>query len=83
MNTYECAICLNINHNSHFHCSTCGTIPAKYSVLNVPARFVPIVADEPIRMIGVVVARGADRAEHHHTTRTYMRTVPADYYAEA
>lgn len=83
MTTYECAICLNVNHASKLHCSTCGTVPAKYSVLSVPTR---MLSHEDHGFIGdwlipVVVARGADRAEHHHTTRVYLRTVKADYYA--
>lgn len=78
--TYECEICLNINHISHFHCSTCGTIPKDYSVINSPARFVTDELGLP-RIIAVVIARGADRAEWHRTMRTNLRTVKADYYA--
>ena len=81
MNTYECSICLNVNHVSHFHCSTCGTIPKQYSVLNAPARFIAESVDDVPHIISVVVAFGADRAEHHRTVRTYLRTVESDYYA--
>jgi hypothetical protein len=29
--TYECSICLDINHVSRLHCKSCGTTPAQYS----------------------------------------------------
>ena len=85
--TYECAICLNVNHASKLACSTCGTIPARYSVSGRPESAVCNFNWQyggwgiGSRRIEVVVAHGADRAEHHHTTRSYMRTVPLDYYA--
>lgn len=78
--TYECNICLNVNHASRLHCSTCGTIPAQYSILKVPAR---LSGDYFGQYISVVVAFGADRAEHHRNSKSYMRTVPLDYYASA
>jgi hypothetical protein len=83
-NTYECNICLNINHATKLHCSTCGTIPTQYSVIGVPARLqvglmFPIYTSD--RLTPVVIAKGADRAEHHKTSRVYLRTVKADYYA--
>ena len=77
--TYDCSICLNINHASRLHCRTCGTIPAMYSPITIPARFV--VDAEDYHFISSVVAHGADRAEHHKTSRSYLRTVPLDYYA--
>lgn len=81
-NTYECTICLNINHASKLHCSCCGTIPEQYSVLRVPTRlFVEEDLSVPQPLVPVVIARGADRAEHHKTSRVYLRTVPVDYYA--
>lgn len=83
LNCYECEICLNINHASKLHCSTCGTIPKQYSMLHAPARMVTYetwcMNAQP--MISVVIARGADRVEWHHTSRSYLRTVPMDYYA--
>ena len=81
MKHYECVICLNVNHASRYQCSTCGTIPAQYSILAKPARF--ISHDFTIACISVVVAFGARRQEHGHTTKSQMRTVPLDYYASA
>lgn len=77
--TYECAICLNVNHASRYQCSTCGTIPAQYSVLAKPAK--RCEPDATFALITVVIAHGAERAEHGHTHKVYFRTVPADYYA--
>jgi hypothetical protein len=82
MTTYECEICLTINHNCRFQCQNCGTIPARYSVTRKPlssARFQS--ARSEFSLVEVVIAFGADRAEHHRTVRTYLRTVKADYYA--
>ena len=77
--TYECVICLNTNHASKLHCSTCGAVPAHYSMLGATTR---IIEDDLFtRFIPFVVAFGADRAEHHHTTKSYLRTVKLDYYA--
>lgn len=78
MNTYECAICLNVNHNVKLHCSTCGAVPAKYS----PIKTTAIERSGSINyFVPFVIARGADRAEWHRTSRSYLRTVPLDYYA--
>lgn len=87
MNTYECVICLNTNHNSKLHCSCCGAVPAKYSPIGVTARnyygeFADVLSERINPWITVVVAHGADRAEHHKTSRSTMRTVKADYYAD-
>lgn len=74
---YECAICLAINHVKRLHCSKCGTIPARYSLLNRPARpfgdinyFIPVDR-----------AFGAQSIERWHFVRLNLRTVTADYYA--
>lgn len=80
MNTYECKICLNINHVSRFQCQTCATIPALYSVNGKPLKYSAFIS-AAFTIVPVIVARGADRAEHHKTSRSYLRTVPADYYA--
>jgi hypothetical protein len=80
--TYECKICLSINSAARFHCQHCGTIPAEYSITREPisgSRFE--TARDEFSIVSVVVAFGADRAEHHRTVRTYLRTVKADYYA--
>lgn len=79
--SYKCDICLSVNHVSRFHCQHCGTIPERYSVLKTPARFMSDDLGIP-KLIPVCVARGADRVENHHTSRSYLRTVPMDYYAE-
>lgn len=82
MTTYECAICLNINHVSKLHCSTCGTIPKQYSIIGAAA----VQKTEPEIGVSyfdeVLLARGYDRAEWHHNAKVYFRTVPTDYYAE-
>lgn len=78
-NTYACEICHTVNHAVRLQCKTCGTIPARYSLLNRPS----ILSDDLLpHFIEVVVAFGCDRVEHHHTSRSYMRTVPMDYYAD-
>lgn len=81
--TYECSICLNVNHASKLHCSTCGTTPAKYSVSGKPERQELSESGAVNYAIEAVLAKGHDRAEWHRTSRVYLRTVKADYYAEA
>ncbi len=73
---YECSICLTLNHASRLHCQNCGTIPACYSIIGKPC-------SSQLEGVEVIVARGADRAEKHHASRLYLRTVPVDYYGEA
>jgi len=80
--TYECEICLNINHASKLHCSTCGTTPKQYSIFGIPVNFTNRDNFEEVpHFVPVVIAKGADRVEWHHTSRVYLRTVKADYYA--
>lgn len=80
--SYVCDICIHINHVSRFQCSCCGTIPAMYSVLGKPTKGgAYFSAPDRFALVEVVKAHGADRAEHHRTVRTYLRTVKADYYA--
>jgi len=81
MTTYECEICLSINHAIRFQCQNCGTIPAVYSVTHKPLKGSTISPGASFALVEVIVAYGADRAEHHRTVRTYLRTVKADYYA--
>lgn len=76
---YECTICHGINHPVHLSCQYCGTIPARYSVLNRPTKLwlgFGLALDE------VVIAHGVDRQEWHHTVKVPLRTVRADYYAQ-
>jgi hypothetical protein len=82
MKHYECSICKSINHAAKLHCSTCGTVPACYSVIGQPHRLISddTVNDWP-RFIPVVVARGAERLESRRAHKVYFRTVPLDYYA--
>ena len=80
MNTYECVICLSINHSSKLTCSTCGTIPAQYSILGVPAVQVNHISPA---YIPTVVAIGVGRANYSHASKTPMRTVRVDYYADS
>ena len=75
--TYECVICLSINHASRLHCQHCGTIPARYSMIGREAKpashcwYIPVIA-----------AFGVSRASQRRSSRVYFRTVRADYYAE-
>ena len=78
--TYTCEICLAVNANMRFHCRCCGTIPAKYSILHKPTKEWSGQCNM-FALVPVVIARGADRVERHHTSRSYLRTVPMDYYA--
>lgn len=80
--TYECAICLNINHVSRLHCRTCGTIPANYSPTGTtasPARQIDRDDYQYVWFNQTLVARGADRTEHHRNVRVNLRTALADY----
>jgi hypothetical protein len=77
---YECPICLSLNHGSHHHCSVCGTIPSRYSILGVPSRL--IEHDGLSQFIPVVVAYGAVHSCRHHAQRVNLRTVALDYYGE-
>ena len=87
---YECVICHGVNHSARLHCSTCGTIPKQYSVLNEPTKAVQrdtldMLTDDVLTvnyLITVHVAYGCERQEHYRTARHNFRTVPADYYAE-
>jgi len=72
-NTYECSICLSLNHSTRFQCKVCGTIPTQYSWRRVPINY---------RLVPVVVAAGVYRASQHNTQRVNLRTVSHDYYAE-
>lgn len=84
MNTYECSICLHINHVAHLHCSTCGTIPARYSVLGIASRQLEHNSHGYVGswMIESVRAHGAQSIEQRHSSRSNLRTVPLDYYAQ-
>ena len=77
---YECSICLSLNHSSKHHCQNCGTIPARYSILGIPARL--IEHEGRYQFIPVVTAVGAVHACKHHAARVNLRTVSLDYYAE-
>lgn len=81
-NTYECPICYAINAAQKTHCSSCGTVPASYSVTRRPARYLSEEMGDIINgFISVVAAVGVDRAERYRTVKRTLRTVPADYYA--
>ena len=84
---YECEICFGVNFAARLHCQFCGTIPAKYSILQKPTRFVEtagfIDAGVSILLDGfipVASARGCEHAEHCHTRKIYFRTVPIEYF---
>lgn len=80
--TYECSICYGVNAASKLHCSSCGTIPASYSLIRKPARLLDNDLGDMINgYISVVVALGVDRTERHRTVKRVLRTVAADYYA--
>lgn len=73
--TYECKVCWNVNHASRFHCSTCGTIPAQYSIASVP------MIERADDYVQIVVAFNAERQTRMRTVKHMLRTVPMDYYA--
>ena len=74
--TYDCSICLHVNHAKRLHCETCGTVPAAYSLLGQPAHYL-----DDGSIVAVVVAYGAERLESRRAHKVYFRTVPLDYYA--
>ena len=80
MKTYECTICLHHNLVNRLHCSTCGTIPARYSITGTPSIQVGTVIDWNF-YLPIVAAHGCDRIEQHHTSRMNLRTMPLDYYS--
>ena len=71
--TYTCVICEAINHSSHFACSCCGAVPARYSWTGRPSNS---------HAVDVVVAHGAVRAAQHYRARLGLKTVELSYYAE-
>jgi hypothetical protein len=79
---YECVICLTINHARRLQCQCCGTIPAEYSIIKIPARLRFPEYGEWSTMLPVIAAYGCDRIERHHAQRVNLRTVPLDYYGE-
>lgn len=72
--TYTCQICHNMNHVAKLHCSTCGAVPACYSVYNYPLKL-----DTNIQ---ILVPFGCERQASRKTIKRTARTVPLDYYAE-
>jgi len=78
--TYECTICLQINHAVKMHCSTCGAVPAIYSFTGKPLK--GVYENDSSIQIEVFVAQGAIRQGKERTSKVYFRTVPADYYSE-
>lgn len=76
MNIYTCSICYAVNAAVRLHCASCGTIPAAYNVTNKPARL-----NDDFDYTEVVSAYGCERQTDRRAHKTYMRTVPADYYA--
>lgn len=81
--TYECEICLAVNHASKIHCSICGTIPAQYSPIGKPCSMSRADGTQRISgIIRVLVAWGAVRQTSTRTVKRVMRTVPLTYYAE-
>lgn len=82
MTTYECPICYGVNASAKTSCSSCGTIPAQYSLTRIPARLVNTDLGDMINgYLSVVAAIGCDRTERHRTSKRVLRTVAADYYA--
>ena len=75
--TYDCEICHGLNHAVRFHCSTCGTIPARYSWTGKPIRE-RLDSDD----IEVFAAIGCERQQSRRAVTRAARTVPLDYYAE-
>ena len=83
MTTYECVICHGINHVVKTTCSTCGTIPAKYSLTRKPVRLLAESMGHLINgFVTVVNAEDCYRQERTKYAKVSLRTVPADYYAD-
>jgi len=81
--TYECVICQGVNYAGKLQCSTCGTIPAHYSLSRKPARVRDNELGDMISgFIEVVASHGCERADRTKYAKMGMRTVPADYYAD-
>ena len=78
--TYDCKVCHSVNHARRLSCQACGTIPAVYSILRKES-VIKETADYT-SFIEVTVAFGAERSDRFRTTKSYLRTVPLDYYAE-
>jgi len=77
--TYECEICQSINSAAKLQCSTCGTIPARYSVIGRPAKIV----DSPLdSFIPVVNAYGCQRATMRRTIKRAPVSLSFARYAE-
>jgi hypothetical protein len=57
--------------------NACGATPAKYSALGIPS-----VLNANSDFISIIAAHGVERAGSYHQTRSNMKTVAADYYAE-
>ena len=85
--TYECPICLSVNHSSKPRCSICGTIPARYSMTGKPTKTIDMSSELFTSGCGdsieVVVAFGVARCNFSHATHAALRTVSALYYAES
>jgi len=78
-NTYECVVCHGINSVKKLHCSTCGTIPAMYSIV----QGVTTIEKQDSYYIEILSAFGVERQRSRRTIKRVMRTVPLDYYADA
>lgn len=78
---YECTICLTLNSDRREHCQVCGATPAKYSCLGITSKLVN--HEVPAHFISVVAAHGVERVGSYHHTRSNMKTVEADYYADS
>ena len=70
---YECSICLSLNHERRLHCQNCGSVPLRYS-------FNGTVHNEA--GLPVAVAAGAERSGSQKTSRSSLKTVAFDYYAD-
>lgn len=78
--TYECVICLSINHATRLHCQHCGTIPAAYSMIAAPARIIEHYGFS--QFIEVKAAHGCMRVCQRRARRLGLFTVPSTYYAD-
>ena len=78
MNLYTCEICHAPNLAFRITCRGCGTIKSDYSIIGKPA-----IMNSQDQFIEVVPAFGCERLESRRASKTYFRTVPLDYYADA
>lgn len=75
MNSFECEICLHVNHAMRYHCSTCGTVPTRYSPTHGP------ISITEYSVLPVVRAHGCQSIERWHFVKVNLRTCALTEFA--